>query len=498
MSPNYDAIKLVITIALKKEIPLLWLRDNHFSPITFKSIASGNPLPSEAAQSPVLTLITRYGLDNSAQAAQWVRDVVKPDYVVNIGSCGSVTDTHGWVLPATVQNEAGDSVFLEQQLPIPWPEHEKITRSGKLLSALTPQTDPAPLLRQQVDYVDMEAFSQAQVFAESAIGFSCIKYITDRCDQMARESFDAALPVMRETIQRSYQQMLAVDQPAISVIIPTHNRAQWLTETLLSVQQQSLPPLEIIVVDDGSTDDTPAMLQTFGDAIKVITLPSSQGVSRARNLGAEAATGEWLAFLDSDDHWHPDKLAEQWAYQQQRPYLQALQCNEQWLRNGKQLKAHKKPDHWCFEPSLERCSIAPSAILLRRQLFIELGGFDEKLLACEDYDLWLRLTRHFPVGLAPIEGVIKHGGHPDQLSYRYPAMDRFRVYAMLKLLPQELSDKQRQQLETVLRKKLNILYQGAVKRQQQQTAAAYKALIDAPDLSSQPAKNSSWLLNNLV
>ncbi len=498
MSHNYDAIKLVITIALKKEIPLFWLRDNHFSPITFKSIASGNPLPAEAAESPVLTLITSYGLDHSAQAAQWIRDVVKPDYVVNIGSCGSVRETHGWVLPTTVQNEAGEQISLEQQLPIPWPEQEKITRSGKLLSALTPQTDPAPLLRQQVDYVDMETFSQAQVFAESTLGFCCIKYITDRCDQMARESFDAALPVMREAIQRSYEKMVPVKSPAISVIIPVHNRAQWLTKTLHSVQQQSLPPQEIIVVDDGSTDETPAVLHSFANEIKIITLQKNQGVSRARNVGANEATGEWLAFLDSDDQWHPDKLATQWTYQQQRPYLQALQCDEQWIRNGQRIKAHPKPNHWIFEPSLDRCTIAPSAILIRRQLFMDLGGFDEKLLACEDYDLWLRLTRDFPVGLAPIEGVIKHGGHEDQLSYRYPAMDRFRVYAMLKLWQQPLSIKQQQQLEPVLRKKLTILYQGAIKRQQQQTAENYKALIDAPDLSSQQANNFSWLLNNLV
>ena len=131
--------------------------------------------------------------------------------------------------------------------------------------------------------------------------------------------------------------------------------------------------------------------------------------------------------------------------------------------NARQI--HQKHSGWLFEPSLPRCIISPSSIMLRRTLWDHLGGFDERLPACEDYDLWLRLTLCTPVLLLPERLIVKRGGHADQLSRCVPVLDQYRITALEKILTAPLSLSQRQAVLTHLVQKCRIVALGARKRQ---------------------------------
>ena len=206
--------------------------------------------------------------------------------------------------------------------------------------------------------------------------------------------------------------------PLVSVIIPTYNRADLVRQALASVKAQTYRDFEIVVVDDGGTDGTCEVLSAWRE-IRVLRHARRRGVSAARNTGIAAARGQWLAFLDSDDLWLPDKLARQISWLEGQPELLMCQTDETWVRRGVRVNkplSHRKVAGRIFLPSLARCMISPSAVILNRRLFADHGGFDETLPAAEDYDLWLRLTWRYEVGLVDEPLVIKRGGHPDQLS----------------------------------------------------------------------------------
>ena len=263
-------------------------------------------------------------------------------------------------------------------------------------------------------------------------------------------------------------------------MIPVFNRESRVSACIDSVLQQNLKPREVIVVDDGSTDGTRKELASFGDAIKVILSKQNRGVSWARNHGVALAKGQWIAFVDSDDRWDKNKLLKQWQFLKEQPFYQILQCDEIWIRNGVRVnscKYHKKSGGWIWEHSLARCMVSPSAVLLKKELFEQSGGFDEQLRACEDYDLWLQLTRHLPVGLEPSLSLTKYGGHEDQLSRHYPAMDRFRLYALIKALRREPVQAYREKLIDTIVQKIGVLKGGCFKRGRQQEGLFYDALL---------------------
>jgi glycosyltransferase involved in cell wall biosynthesis len=265
----------------------------------------------------------------------------------------------------------------------------------------------------------------------------------------------------------------------VSVIIPTYNRATWVTEAVVSVLAQTYRDFELLVVDDGSSDGTLAALASFGSQVKVLRREERRGVSAARNLGATAATGNWLAFLDSDDLWLPDKLARQVEYLRAHPNILICQTGETWIRNGVRVnppEACRKVAGDIFLPSLSRCLVSPSAVMVHRRLFENLGGFDESLPAAEDYDLWLRIAWRYPVGLVPEPLVIKRGGHADQLSRQW-GLDRWRIQALKKILQEpHLPTLYRQTAEAILAKKCAIYAQGCEKRGRLAEAREYKAL----------------------
>ena len=254
----------------------------------------------------------------------------------------------------------------------------------------------------------------------------------------------------------------------VSVVITTFNRAQLVEEAIRSVlSQRRVAPLEIIVVDDGSTDNTPRIAEIFKGSVKYV-FQDHRGVSSARNRGIKLSSGEWIAFLDSDDLWLPDKLFRHWQFCIENPDILVSQTDEIWLRQGVRLnprKYHEKPDGYCFDRLLERCLVSPSAVMIHRSVFSMVGVFDERLPACEDYDLWLRIGYRFPIGLVREKLVIKRGGHEDQLSSSVKALDRFRIFAMVKLLLREpLSEEQKQAVIRELYRKCRIYATGASKR----------------------------------
>jgi glycosyltransferase involved in cell wall biosynthesis len=268
-------------------------------------------------------------------------------------------------------------------------------------------------------------------------------------------------------------------RPLVSVIIPTYNRAALGPEAVASVLAQTWRDYEILVVDDGSTDDTAEKLAPLAPRVQVLRQPTRRGVSAARNQGVAAARGQWLAFLDSDDLWLPAKLDRQMAFLEANPRLRLCQTEESWVRHGLKVNkpvAYRKEGGQIYLQSLKRCCISPSAVVLDRKLLEEHGGFDEALPAAEDYDLWLRLTWRHEVGLLPEPLVIKRGGHADQLS-RLWGLDRYRIRALEKVLQEaELPARCAAAARRVLAAKCAIYAQGCEKRGRMAEALAYRNL----------------------
>jgi glycosyltransferase involved in cell wall biosynthesis len=265
----------------------------------------------------------------------------------------------------------------------------------------------------------------------------------------------------------------------IAAVIPTHNRSATLRRALASVAAQTRPPDEVIVVDDGSVDDTPDWVPREFPEVTYIRRENA-GVSAARNRGVASARCDWIAFLDSDDEWRPEKLKLQEEALAANPDYPVCHTNEIWIRGGQRVnegKRHAKSGGWIFQRCLPLCVVSPSSAVVRRSLLEQLGGFDESLPVCEDYDLWLRICARHPVLFLGQPLTVKHGGHADQLSRRYWGMDRFRIQALEKILSENvLSPEDRSAAVTVLLDKIDVYLQGARKRGKTDDVDAYEAI----------------------
>jgi glycosyltransferase involved in cell wall biosynthesis len=268
----------------------------------------------------------------------------------------------------------------------------------------------------------------------------------------------------------------------ISVIIPTWNRSSYLPRALESVFAQSVLPHEVIVVDDGSTDNSREIIKRDFRDVRYL-YQENRGVSSARNTGILAAGGDWIALLDSDDRWEPHKLERQQHALQARPDATMCHSNETWIRNGKRvnpMNKHAKRGGLIFQHCLPLCAISPSAAVIKRELFDEIGLFDEALPACEDYDLWLRICATHPVLYLEEPLLIKYGGHADQLSRRHWGMDRFRIHALEKILGTgTLTAEDHAAALGMLQKKIGIVIQGADKRNNTELANRYRDKLQA-------------------
>ena len=251
----------------------------------------------------------------------------------------------------------------------------------------------------------------------------------------------------------------------IAVIIPTYNRAHTLKRCLDSVLNQTVKPAEIIVVDDGSSDRTKTLIEECYSTIDYF-YQENKGVSAARNMGIAQAGCKWIALLDSDDEWLPTKLERQ-KNQLFHSGLLVCHSNEIWIRNGvrvNQMNKHKKYGGDIFSNSLKMCAMSPSSILFDRSLWSQYNGFDESYPVCEDYALWLKISCDYLVDYINEPLIKKYGGHDDQLSRRYFAMDKYRIMAIQEILHKTtLTDEKRYEAKAMVLAKLKILEKGAIK-----------------------------------
>ena len=265
----------------------------------------------------------------------------------------------------------------------------------------------------------------------------------------------------------------------ISVVIPSYNRKDFLKRSIDSAINQTKKPLEIIVVDDGSTDGTETMIKSDYDFVKFIK-QKNKGVSAARNIGIKVSIGEWICFLDSDDEWKKDKLEKQINAVKSNPGYKFFHSNEIWIKNGlriNQKKKHKKYGGDIFDKCLDMCRISPSSVMIDKTVFDEVGNFNEDLVVCEDYELWLRICDKYRVFFIDEPLIIKYGGHQGQLSYSIESIENHRIKALEHLILGNLNRKNKRHAIQMLLSKLNIYLKGLVKRGKSDEIAVYEEKI---------------------
>lgn len=269
------------------------------------------------------------------------------------------------------------------------------------------------------------------------------------------------------------------------MVIPTFNRSSMLKRAIDSVLHQTVRCSELIIVDDGSTDDTPKLLSELAASpekvCKVYRLDNS-GPAAARNYGVRRALFPYIAFLDSDDHWHRQKLEIQYQYLIDNPACRISHTREKWLRRGRHLNQKKKHipgDGDIFAQSLRLCAVGMSTIMMQRKLFDQVGFFDESLRCCEDYDLWLRISCRYPFLLVDKPLTIKEGGREDQVSSQYGlGIDRMRIYSLRKLLDSGVLDCRMHSMALQeLKKKITIFGNGCLKHNKTELGHSFLALI---------------------
>jgi len=272
----------------------------------------------------------------------------------------------------------------------------------------------------------------------------------------------------------------------VSVVIPTYNRAPFLQRAIHSVRKQVLRCQEIIVVNDGSTDNSLDLLEQIQqDSITplVIINTKNRGVAAARNTGIQSASYDFIAFLDSDDHWNKRKLEHQYKELVKNGHYYVSHTKEKWLRRGQHLNQKKKhiPRHGdIFDHCLQLCAVGMSTVMVRKDLFQKVGYFDEKLRCCEDYDLWLRVSSRYPFLLVDKPLTIKEGGRDDQLSYIHRlGMDEKRIYSIKKILDlTDLSSKKRGLALAEFERKITIFADGCIKHGTTDLGNRYMKLLE--------------------
>jgi glycosyltransferase involved in cell wall biosynthesis len=191
-------------------------------------------------------------------------------------------------------------------------------------------------------------------------------------------------------------------KPLVSVIIPTYNSASFVRQSVESVLRQTYDNFEVIVVDDGSTDNTEAVLLSYKDAIRYIK-KNNGGPSGARNLGINEAKGEFIAFQDADDIWLPEKLQLQIEHFKQNPHLGvvftgSVRFNESGLLDSNIRKGYTVPTGMIFDKLLTEHFVAMPSVMVRKSCLDEIGLFEETLIGNEDFNLYLRLARKYAFG----------------------------------------------------------------------------------------------------
>ncbi len=270
----------------------------------------------------------------------------------------------------------------------------------------------------------------------------------------------------------------------ISVIIPTFNRAAFIEKALVSVLDQTRPCAEVLVVDDGSNDGTADIVKRLSrqSRIKIRYIhQKNRGASAARNRGILEADHDLLCFLDSDDWWDRCKLERQSVAMHEQPQYLISHTRELWYRKGKrvnQKNKHVPPHGRIFSRCLAMCVVGMSTVMVRRELFEQYGYFDESLLCCEDYDLWLRVSGQEEFLLVDEPLTLKDGGRSDQLSAIHRlGMDTWRIRSICSLLDNcKLSTGQYQLALAELHRKCTIYGNGCIKHGRPDEGLRYLSL----------------------
>ncbi|MEA2083967.1 MAG: glycosyltransferase family A protein [Thermodesulfobacteriota bacterium] len=271
-------------------------------------------------------------------------------------------------------------------------------------------------------------------------------------------------------------------QDPVSVIIPTYNRERFVTKAVDSVREQTYGNFELIVVDDGSTDNTQELLAGYGKDIVCIR-QENRGPASARNTGIKAARHDLIAFLDSDDWFDRKKLEIQTQAMGRAPSFLISHTEEIWYRRERllnQKKKHHKSSGNIFARCLELCAVGMSTVMVRKELFDRVGLFDEGLRCCEDYDLWLRTSIDHKFLLIDSALTFKQGGREDQVSFRYrTGMDRLRIKSILKILESWKPDPDQTRLaKKELVKKCLIYGKGCIKHGRAEEGAYFLQIAD--------------------
>jgi glycosyltransferase involved in cell wall biosynthesis len=216
----------------------------------------------------------------------------------------------------------------------------------------------------------------------------------------------------------------AMGRPLVSAVIPTYNRSHVIERAITSILNQTYRPIEIIIVDDGSTDNTAALIEQLAvPELRYYRTHSNAGASAARNLGISQARGDLVAFLDVDDEWLPEKTERQVAKFAAAPEVGVVYCgirevSPQWPAQDK-IPGHRGQ---LFETLRIVNVLRTSGVVVRRRVFEDVGGFDCELTARHDWDIWLRIARKYLIDYIPDVAVRYHYGTADQLSYRSRAV----------------------------------------------------------------------------
>ena len=211
---------------------------------------------------------------------------------------------------------------------------------------------------------------------------------------------------------------MTTQTPMVSVIIPTFNRALMTCRAIQSVFNQSFNNYELIVVDDGSTDNTSAIIKKYWDGrINYIRLLNNIGGSHARNIGIKKAKGKYIAFLDSDDEWLPLKLEKQVEFFEKcKPLVGAVYCLYYKKKDTLKKFISKKEHGYIYDVLLcGWCPSITSSIMIRNDVFKQGNNFDETLTSFQDYDLWIRIAKTWNFEVIKEYLVINHEHHEDRV-----------------------------------------------------------------------------------
>lgn len=248
-----------------------------------------------------------------------------------------------------------------------------------------------------------------------------------------------------------------------SVIIPVYNRTNTLKSAIESVFSQTFTNYEIIIIDDGSDESVNKILKPYMGRLNYIKLKNNRGVSYARNIGIKAANGRYIAFLDSDDIWLPDKLQKQFDMFKQSA-LSIIHTNEFWYKKDRfinQGKKHKRYGGKIFDKVLDFCRISPSSVAIHKDVFRNCGLFDESMRVCEDYDLWLRICAKYEVGYLSEKLIIKRAITDDQLSDSIKYIEFIRLVSLARFVHcKKLSPENKLSAIKEIRRKADIIMVG--------------------------------------